>query len=52
MNGVRKNLVNYILPAGGEKIDKVREGFMINQVLSAALELGLFDWLDEHGEKS
>ena len=52
MNKVKNNLVNYLLPAGLEKIDQVREGFMINQVLSAALELGLFDWLDEHGEKS
>lgn len=49
MNKVKNNLVNYLLPAGLEKIDQVREGFMINQVLSAALELGLFDWLDEHG---
>ncbi len=49
MDKARKKLVNYILPAGVEKLDQVREGYMINQVLSAALELGLFDWLDEHG---
>ena len=37
------------LPTGIEKIDRVMEGYQTYQTLTAALDLGLFDFLDREG---
>lgn len=42
-------LMNLRLPAGIEKLDKIMEGYQSFQVLVAALDLGLFEIMDQKG---
>lgn len=43
------SLMNLRLPAGIEKLDQVIEGYQSYQALHAALELGVFEFLDNEG---
>ncbi|BBO86476.1 O-methyltransferase [Desulfosarcina ovata subsp. sediminis] len=42
-------LMNLRLPAGIEKLDRVLEGYQAYQALHTALELGVFEFLDNRG---
>lgn len=44
-----QSLMNLRLPTGIEKVDRIIEGYQTYQVLLAALELGLFEFLDKEG---
>ncbi|NLA75838.1 MAG: methyltransferase type 12 [Deltaproteobacteria bacterium] len=44
-----QSLMNLRLPAGIEKIDRVIEGYQIYQALLSAMELGLFEFLNDKG---
>jgi SAM-dependent methyltransferase len=49
MNIPIPTLMNLRLPAGVEKLDKIIEGYQSFQILLAALNLGLFDIVDQKG---
>ncbi|OIQ60582.1 hypothetical protein MOTE_05460 [Moorella thermoacetica] len=49
MSNRPKSLVDLVCPHGVERIDGLTAGYQAYQVLKAALELGLFDWLAENG---
>ncbi|OIQ08052.1 O-methyltransferase [Moorella thermoacetica] len=49
MSNRPKSLVDLVCPHGVERIDGFTAGYQAYQVLKAALELGLFDWLAENG---
>lgn len=48
-NNEEQSLMNLDLPEGLEKLDRVTEGYQVYQTLLVALDLGLFDLLDEKG---
>lgn len=49
MNNKSQSLMNLRLPAGIEKIDRVMEGYQIYKALFSAMELGLFEFLNDKG---
>ncbi len=49
MSSTQPLLVNLHLPNGVEKIDHIVEGYESYQTLIAAIDLGLFDFLDKEG---
>lgn len=49
MHSLHPSLMNLKLPNGIDKIDRVMEGFQVYQTLLAALDLGVFDYLDQQG---
>lgn len=50
MNAVQKNLVDLCEPSEIKSLDKILDGYKAYQVVAAALELKLFDWLEKQGE--
>ncbi|KNF08685.1 hypothetical protein CLPU_6c01710 [Gottschalkia purinilytica] len=46
------NLVDIVIPEKIEIINNLTESFKAHQVLIAALEVGLFDWIYENGEST
>ncbi|AKX94204.1 O-methyltransferase [Moorella thermoacetica] len=49
MSNHPQSLMDLACPQGVERIDSITAGYQAYQVLRAALELGLFDWLAENG---
>lgn len=52
MTPVKTDLANVKVGEEISSIDGIVDGYKTYQVLRAALELGLFEWLDEHGPSS
>jgi len=52
MTPVKTDLANVKVGEEISSIDEIVDGYKTYQVLRAALELGLFEWLDEHGPSS
>jgi len=52
MTPVKTDLANVKVGEEISSIDGIVDGYKTYQVLRAGLELGLFEWLDEHGPSS
>ncbi len=52
MNHQRAILANLSFPSGVELIDRTMAGYKAYRVLAFAVEMQLFDWLDENGASS
>jgi len=49
MCSIEPNLADITIGEEISSVDTIVDGYKTYQVVRAALELGLFDWLDEHG---
>ena len=50
MNIIQTKLSDLNMPGGVKSLDKILDGYKAYQTLAAALNLKLFDWLEEKGE--
>lgn len=49
MDVMQQKLMDLSIPEGIKSLDKISDGYKAYQTLAAALDLELFDWLDEKG---